>query len=487
MAKGLWIDKNTFVSFADKKISLSEELATRKRSIDFYGLGMYLPNPDPVLKKQGKDITIYHELLSDSHIGACETSRKTGVQSLEWEIDRGKAKSRQANEIKKIFDDLDIDGIVSEMLNAPLYGYQVLEVLWKKGNKFLYPEKVVGKPQEWFVFSEENELLFRTKDNWNGESLPERKFLLARHKANYKNPYGFPELSRCFWPVTFKRGGLKFWVMFTEKYGMPFLIGKHPRGTPPEENDKLADMLERMVQDAIAVIPDDSSVEIKEAGGKSASADIYEKLLHFCNAEISKALLGQTLTTEIGETGGAYAASQTHMEVRKDIIGSDKKMCVKVFNKLISWIFELNFSSGEMPKFGMWEEEDVDKTLAERDETLTKAGVKFTKKYWQKSYGFDDEDFDVGAIRESTAPAKEFAEKDTKPALDVMIDRLNKEANFDEIWKPVEKLINEASSLEELRDKLIDMYSEMDVTELGNLLQRAFTAADLSGRFEVMK
>ena len=103
MKKGLWINEKTFVQFSDKTTnSLSAEIATRQRSIDFYSLGMYLPNPDPVLKKMGKDIVVYNELLSDGHLGGCVTSREAGVKSLEWEIDRGKSKSRQA----KLIDDL---------------------------------------------------------------------------------------------------------------------------------------------------------------------------------------------------------------------------------------------------------------------------------------------------------------------------------------------------------------------------------------------
>ena len=43
------------------------------------------------------------------------------------------------------------------------------------------------------------------------------------------------------------------------------------------------------------------------------------------NSEISKAVLGQTLTTEIGSTG-SYAAANTHMAVRQDIIDADKNL-----------------------------------------------------------------------------------------------------------------------------------------------------------------
>jgi phage gp29-like protein len=239
---------------------------------------MYLPNPDPVLKAQGKDIKIYSELLSDGHLGGCVSSRKAGVKSLEWGIDRGKAKSRQARLIEDLFKSLPINNIIDTILDAVFFGYQPIEVMWKKIGNYILPKDVVGKPPEWFIFSPDNNLRFRSKENYfEGEELPDKKFLIPRHCATYQNPYGFPELSRCFWPVTFKRGGMKFWVIFTEKYGMPYIVGKKPRGTLKEETDNFADMLGNMVQDAVAVIPDDSSVEIIEASGKGASAEIYER------------------------------------------------------------------------------------------------------------------------------------------------------------------------------------------------------------------
>ncbi len=105
--------------------------SSRKGAIDFYPLSMYLPNPDIVLKKQGKDITVYNELLTDAHLGGCVASQKSGVLSLECYIDRGKAKSRHAKLIEDVFKSLDLERIVSEILNAPLFGYQILEVIWE--------------------------------------------------------------------------------------------------------------------------------------------------------------------------------------------------------------------------------------------------------------------------------------------------------------------------------------------------------------------
>ncbi len=394
--KGIWITPNDFISFQEPaSTSLSKIIASRDRSIDFISaFSVYLPDPDVVLRKIGKDIKIYRELLTDAHVGAAIQSRKSGVKSLEWEIDRGKSKSQQAKLITDLFDNLDLDRIIGEMLDAPLFGYSPIEVMWERVGQYILPGDLVGKPPEWFNFSQGNELQFRTKDNWTGEPVPAKKFLLPRHNPTYENPYGERVLSRCFWPVTFKKGGIKFWVVFTEKYGMPYAIGKLPRGTNKEERDDLLDKLQIMVQDAIAVIPDDTSVDFLEYEGKSASADIYERLLMFSNKEVSKAILGQTLTTEM-EDSGSYAAAKVHLDVRWDIAGSDKRLIENTFNTLIKWIYEINFSDTKnVTRFSMYEEEDVDKTLAERDQVLVNSGVKFTRKYWLKTYKFDEEDIE---------------------------------------------------------------------------------------------
>ena len=410
--KGIWIDRHTFVEFSNKTTSsLSQEIATRDRSIDFYSLGMYLPNPDPVLKKRGKDIKVYTELLVDGHLGGCVSSREAGVRSLEWEIDRGKSKSRQAKIITDLFTSLDMDRIISEILRAPLFGYQVMEVIWEKAGNYILPKDIVGKPQHWFTFyADDNSLRLLTKSNMiTGEPVPEKKFLVARHQATYDNPYGFPALSRCFWPVTFKKGGVKFWVVFAEKYGMPFLWGKLPRGMDQKEYDNLADILENMVKDAIAVTPDDASVELLTTEGR-ANGDIYKGLIEECKTEISIAVLGQNLTTQV--TGGSLAATEGHLTVRKDITDGDKKIVEQTFKELITWIYELNFSAGDMPVFSMYEEEDVDATLATRDGVLSRdCGVKFSPQYFQREYGFEDGDIESVSLSGPQPQGIAFSER----------------------------------------------------------------------------
>ena len=36
------------------------------------------------------------------------------------------------------------------------------------------PEKIIAKPSEWFCFDDDNNLKFRTKENYYGEIVPDK-------------------------------------------------------------------------------------------------------------------------------------------------------------------------------------------------------------------------------------------------------------------------------------------------------------------------
>ena len=483
--KGMWVSPTEFVQFGEPSKTLSDQIATRGRSIDFYGLGMYLPNPDPVLKALGKDIKVYRELRADAHVGGCIRRRKAAVKALEWGLDRDKAKSRVAKSIEAIFADLDLSRIITEMLDAVLYGYQPMEVMWGKVGGYLVPVDVVGKPADWFLYSPENELRFRSRQaQLQGEELPPRKFLVPRQDPSYHNPYGFADLSMCFWPTTFKKGGLKFWVQFTEKYGAPWVIGKHPRSASDAETNQLLDRLEDMVQDAVAVIPDDSSVDIKEAAGKTGSTEVYERLLHFCRSEVSIALLGQNQTTEANAN---RASAQAGLEVTRDIRDGDKAIVQEAFNTLIRWVCELNFNDGARPVFEMWEQQEVDKVLAERDEKLVRAGAKLTPAYFKRAYSLQDGDLVEEAA--PVAPAAEFAEGETgfpdQQALDEIVAGLSSEALDEEAGAILRPLLDDllAARDEDAAMALLgNAYPQLDSSLLEERLAQLMFAAELIGR-----
>ena len=373
-------------------------------------------------------------------------------------------------------------------------------MIWGRVGNWILPTDIKGKPPRWFLFDAENNLKLRVMANPMGEVLPEKKFLLPRQEATYDNPYGFPDLSSCFWPATFKKGGLKFWVTFAEKWGQAFAIGKMPPGSSDPDKKKLLDDLEQMVQDAVAVIPDNSSVEVKEAGGKMASSALFKDLLQYCKAEISVVQLGHeggALSTP-GKLGNDTMADT----VRSDIVDADKKIVEQEMNKLIRWIWDLNFS-GDRPEWSMWREEDVDQSLATRDKTLTDQGVRFNQEYYSEAYGLDKKHFTVGApptppgastpLSDRTAGAA-FAEataaatgKTGQEALDTALGNITDEelqAQAEGMLKPVIELVNNEKDLNAVMKKLASVYPEMNSDALQQMLERAIFVSECLGMAE---
>jgi len=78
-----------------------------------------------------------------------------------------------------------------------------------------------------------------------------------------------------------------------------------------------------------------------------------------------------------------------------------------------------------------------------------------------------------------------MSEKTGQDGIDQMTDRLLDEASTDPFIAKVYKLLDECSSLEEFRDKLLDVYNDLDPAALGNVMERAFSAAELAGRFKI--
>ena len=478
-----------------KKWKLSGEIVTRKRRNIFSTIWKTLPNPDPVLKKLGQNIEIYRELLSEGQVGTCVKSRKAGVTKLNWGISRGKARNKQVEIIEDRLKKIKILKVIKEILDAPLFGFQPLEVLWTDIDGYWLPAEVKGKPVEWFCFGEEkNDLRFKSSESyWEGEELPEKKFLCPAQDASYNNPYGSPDLSRVFWPVKFKKGGWQFWIEFIEKYGMPFLWGKHPPGESKENIDALADALEKAVQDAVLVTADNSSIELKDSPFRASSTGTYKELLDACNAEISKVILGQTQTTEIAGGTGSLASAQVHGDVRQDIVDADQKMTEECINELIGWICNFNFPGAEVPLFEMWAEEEVDLKLSERDEKLVNCGVKFTKKYFQKNYGLDDEDFEVSYPENQPVLPAQYAE--ASPVMEDMDDEEIEAVIIPEelqkigekMIEPVLSLINESSSFEEVMENLSKQYPLMHTNDLEDLLTQGRFMAHIRGKLSDIK
>jgi len=510
----LYINQHDFIE-VDKGKSLSQEIATRSSAYDFSTFFGFLPNPDPVLKAEGRDIDVYEGLLHDAHVGAVVDSLIDGVKSLEWEVDRGRAQSRHAKNVKDWFEDFDMHSFAEGVVGARLFGYQPFEILWKYLGNLLLPYEAIAKPQKWFRYDPEGRLRFVSRDNPSeGELLDmyPRKFLVPRYKATYNNPYGTGVLSRVFWPILFKKGGLKFWITFTERFGMPHVWIKVPVSATTAEREAMLAMGKAMIQDGVSVTNDTDNLSLVESKGTSASTDLYLSMLNFQNDEISKAVKGETLTTQLSSGGGSFAASKTHENVSQTGINSITRLVTRSINQLVQWYMEVNVSeSVTVPVIAPYEEDDVDTALGERDNKLSTSlqtsGLRFTKKYYQRAYGFEEDDIEsIGSAAGAGSPAQigvdpanntppagpSFAEGSypDQEAVDAMLDSLTAadlQAQMDPLMQPVLDLVKNAKNFSEASKGLAKVYPKMPTGDLEKVIAQMMFEAEVRGRIEGAK
>lgn len=386
-------------------LSGGDHFATRARANDFVRLMRTLPDPDPVLRKMGRGITALQELLTDSHLESVWSVRCSAASGAEWFMAAGadgKREQEAADAFAEQLSALDVPLIIEEMMNAVAYGYSPLEVLWELDGVRWGIGGIVGKPPQWFEFDQENRLVFRT-GAVGIEEIPENRFLLVRHRPSYANPYGDKVFSKCFWPVTFKKNGFRWWTVFVEKYGGAFMYGKYPNNAGEEYKAELLGALEKMISDAVAIAPEGADITIEALANKGSVSSVHAEYIAMANSEISKAVLGQTLTTEVGDKG-SYAASKTHNMVREDLAAADRRRIAAAFNRLASVFTFYNFGAEVVPPvFSFVKDEDLQPARAKRDVDLFSIGWRPKKSYIAREYGMPEEDFDLFEAKQAFA------------------------------------------------------------------------------------
>ena len=137
--------------------------------------------------------------------------------------------------------------------------------------------------------------------------------------------------------VIYKRNTTGDWSQFSELFGMP--IQEYVYNSDDEQSRQ------RAIEDAANIgslaqffHDEDTKLNFIEAGNKTGSADVYERLCERCNNEISKLVLGNTLTTESSENG-TQALGTVHKKVEDKVAEADKRYLLDVLNYDMADIF----------------------------------------------------------------------------------------------------------------------------------------------------
>lgn len=469
-----------------------------------------LPPTDSVLHlKGGGDIRLYDEVLRDDQVSSCVQQRKLALIARESQVEAadGSRRARKAaDHLEEVLQRIGWDERTKKMLAGVFYGYAVAEIIWATDGAMITIEAIKVRNRRRFGWAPDGSLRLLTSSAPQGEPVPDAKFwAFATGADDDDEPYGLGLAHWLYWPVFFKRSGVKFWLVFLEKFGQPTAVGKYPPNSSQSEKDDLLEALLAIQKDTGIRIPEGMQIELLEAA-RSGTAD-YTALYDRMNQAISKVTIGHTGSTDStpGRLGGEDMADQ----VREDIIKADCDLVCESFNCTVArWLTHFNDPQAPPPRVWRRIEDQPDlKSQAERDKTIFDMGFRPVLKYIGETYG--GEWVDVG----SQQPAQDGAQ-DSKPggadgadgaefadpccgdfaehvasrfpdqaALDASLDALTAEmlqGQMEDVLKPVLDLAETAP--DQLLGRLAEIYPEMDDEGLQEQLQRLIFVAETWGR-----
>lgn len=458
-----------------------EEVASAARDdIASAWIGELREFQDDILRMLPTELAAYKKLLTDYQVQSTLQQRFDAVIEKDYEVSPGgtsKADVMAAEFMEEVLEHVKWNRVTRRMLYGVFYGYAVAELLHARDGRLVFPDQIRVRDRSRFRFDNDFDLRLITRDNPRGELMPDRKFWWFATGADHDDdPYGLGLAHFLYWPVYFKRHGVRFWLVFLEKFAQPTPIGKYQPGTPKPEQKKLLQALAALTTDSAIIMPEGMSVDKFEA--LRTGTNSYEPFIDKMDAAIAKINLSQTMTTD---DGSSRSQAEVHEGVRDAVIKTDSELIDESFTRHpVRWYTQWNFPGAEPPivQRRLVEEEDLE-SIAERDEKIFSFGYRPTPERVQDVYGEGYEAVSSGL------PVAEFTER-----LDEAVQALSERADetmLDVLIDPIRQLLEESSSLEDFRDRMADEFSEMDADTLGNMLMRAMLVAELSGRYEVQE
>ncbi|QPJ61692.1 MAG: DUF935 domain-containing protein [Candidatus Nitronauta litoralis] len=452
----------------------------------------------------------------DTHLLSVLSKRRGRISGLNYKVEPASQDKKDleiAEFILEVIEGLpDFEDNIKDITDAIGKGYAGLELCWDlQGSRHVVKNMIRVEPRRfmWRKLSNPPRLL-TDSDSVEGVELKPFKFLFHVHKTKSGHATRQGLLRVCSWMYLFKNFGVRDWVKFAEGYGMPMRIGKYPSGAKKDEKDQLIAALRYLASDAAAIIPEGAAIELIEATQKAGS-DPYKPLADFANAEISKAVLGQTLTTEQGDKG-SRSLGTVHENTEDDLQKDDCEQVSKSIRRdFIRPLVGFNFGWDVPLPWIHFEYESEEDLLAEaqRYKTHLESGVEIPANHYYEKFKIPkpekgeevlggrspveqgrkeepeeeaQEDAEESASKEQFYSATEQPETDDN--LQGFLDRLLKEAGQESLIDPVQDLLLSSKSLEEFRDGLLDLYTEIPVDQMGAVIQKAFESSELLGRFE---
>ena len=469
------------------------------------------------------DIVSQYELFEDmeekdGHIHSEMGKRRRAILGLDWDIVPPKNASAKEKNTAKALGDLmegldDFESTLFDVTDAIGKGFCCLEFDgWDRVDGDWLPKDIIHRPQSWFQLVRGNKQELRLRGAMGGEPLNPFGWMVHTHKAKS----GYLERSALFrvlvWPYLFKNYSVGDLAEFLEIYGIPMRVGKYPSGANDKEKLTLLRALAALGHNAAGIIPIGMELDFLDAATGDPAA--FELMINWCERTQSKAILGGTLTSQADGKSSTNALGNVHNEVRQELRDADALQIAKTLSRdLIYPIAVLNGLADDWRrcprlKFITEEPEDM-QAYSESLPKLVGMGFKIGRQWAQEKVGIPepegDEEVLVAPNKNNSAPdpsssgplspddktlpqgkqAAATAQPSNNPAVLQLDDQLQPITG--EWITRIRELVNEAQSLEEVRELLITRLPDMSLDQYAEAMAQALAAAALQGRYEIVQ
>jgi phage gp29-like protein len=299
--------------------------------------------------------------------------------------------------------------LISQLNGGIYHGYAVSEIVWDVHDGMMVPTGFRPIDQRRFEFSLSDGRL-RQKDTmstFQGIDLQAEwpgKFIQHQPRVNGDVP-AREGLSRLLvWAALFRNWGLSDWLKLAELSWKPWRIGIYSKQANDDDKEDLLAALRALTTNGVVVHREDHKLDFRWAGS-NARADVgpHERLCEFLAKEMSKAVLGQTLTTDSGERG-ARSLGEVHDRVRKDIREQDAIAISSTLRRdLVSWIVKFNRGDdAQIPNVRFATDDATDlESFSGSVKNLTEAGAKISQAWVHDLIGHPEIDGETTLLGDS--------------------------------------------------------------------------------------
>lgn len=437
----------------------------------------------------------------DLHYASVLGTRKLAVAGLDVRVEAisdDAADVRHADALRELVQAPEFGELLAHLVDALGKGYAVGEILWDRSGKTWMPDHYAERDPRHFRFDRETgrELrLLDASDLVNGIPLAPYKFIVHTPKIRSGLPIrgGLARLAAVAYMC--KAWTWRDWMAFADVFGLPMRVGKYGPGAKQEDIDKLIAAVANLGNDAAAVMPDSMRIEFQQAVQTAGSGDFFKGLAEWWDKQISKAVIGQTMTAD---DGASLAQAQVHQLVRLDLLTADAKALSNTLQRqLVRPFIDLNFGPGRYPTLALVvPKPENTQLLIDGLAELVPLGLQVEQSVVRDKLGLPDPDKGAVLLQAPAAVpalnhqralnAEEAAAPDRVATIAAQLDR-QLGASTAAWLDQVRQLVQEADSLDTVRDGLMALQSNLDLDAFATGMRDALDAAQAAGRFDLLQ